>query len=59
MVSVEKLKEKGHLEKLGTDGSKIILIKPTRCTNFSDLFLEKKLYMFRIVILSITRSFSL
>jgi len=36
------------------------LIKnPTRCTNFSNLFLEIKLYMFRAVPLSIIRSFSL
>ena len=34
-------------------------IKPTRCTNFSNLFLEQKLYMFRTVPLSIIRSFSL
>ena len=40
MVSVEKLKERDHLEELGTEGSKILKIKPTRCTNFSNLFLE-------------------
>ena len=40
MISVGKLKERDHLEKLGTDGSKILIIKPTRCINFSNLFLE-------------------
>ena len=34
-------------------------MKPTRSINFSNLFLEKKLYMFRTVPLSIIRSFSL
>jgi hypothetical protein len=37
----------------------ILLIKPTRCTNFSNVILEMKLYMFRTVPLSINRSFSL
>ena len=37
----------------------ILIIKPTRCTNFSNLFSGIKLYMFRTVPLSIIRSFSL
>jgi len=37
----------------------ILIIKPNTCTNFSNLFLGTKLYMFRTVPLSITRSFSL
>jgi hypothetical protein len=36
-----------------------LTIKSTRCTNFSNLFLEMKLYMFRTVPLSIIRSSSL
>jgi len=36
-----------------------LIIKPTRCTNFSNLFLDMKLYMFRTVRLSIIRSSSL
>ena len=36
-----------------------LIIKPTRCTNFSNLFFGIKLYMFQTVPLSITRSFSL
>jgi len=36
-----------------------LIIKPTRCTNYSILFLEMKLYMFRTIPLSIIRSFSL
>ena len=36
---------------------KFLTIKPTRCTNFSNLFLEWKIYMFRTVPLSIIRSF--
>jgi hypothetical protein len=35
------------------------IIKPTRCNNFSNLFLEMKLYMFRTVPVSITRSSSM
>ena len=35
------------------------IIKPTRCTNFSIVFFEMKLYMFWTVPLSIIRSFSL
>jgi len=35
------------------------IIKPTRCTNFSNLFLGIKLYRFWTVPLSIIRSFSL
>ena len=39
---------------------KFFIIKPTRCTNFSNLFcFGVKLYMFRTVPLSIIRSFSL
>ena len=38
---------------------KNLIIKPTGCTNFSNLFLEIKLYMFRTDPLSIIRSFSL
>ena len=34
-------------------------MKPTRCTNFSNLFFGIKLYMFRTVPLSIIGSFSL
>jgi hypothetical protein len=37
---------------------KFYIIKPTRCTNFSNLFLEWN-YMFQTVPLSIIRSFSL
>jgi len=36
-----------------------LIIKPTRCINFSNLFLEWNFYMFRTVPLSIIRSFSL
>jgi hypothetical protein len=36
-----------------------LIIKPTRYTNFSNLFLEMKLYMFQTVPLSIIRSYSL
>jgi hypothetical protein len=39
--------------------TKFLKIKPTRCTNFSNLFLEMKLYMFRTVPPSIIRSYSL
>ena len=35
-----------------------LIIKPTRCTNFSNLFLEK-LHMFRTVPLPMIRSYSL
>ena len=38
---------------------KFLIIKPTRCTNFSNLFLEWKLQMFWTVPLSIFRSFLL
>jgi hypothetical protein len=38
---------------------KFLIIKPTRCANFSNLFFGRKLYMFRAVPLSIIRSFSL
>ena len=37
----------------------ILVIKPTGCNNFSNLFLEQNSYMFRTVPLSIIRSFSL
>jgi len=37
----------------------LLIIKPTRCTNFSNLFFGIKLYMFQTVPLSIIRSFSL
>ena len=37
----------------------IIIIKPTRCANFSNFILGMKLCMFRTVPLSIIRSFSL
>ena len=36
-----------------------LIIKPTRCTNFSKFYFGMKLYMFRTVPLSIIRSFSL
>jgi hypothetical protein len=36
-----------------------LIIKPTRCTTFSNFILEMKLYMFRTVPLSIIRSYSL
>ena len=39
--------------------SKVLTIKQTRCTNFSNLFFGIKLYMFRTVPPSIIRSFSL
>jgi len=38
---------------------KILIIKPNRCTNFSNLFFWINLYMFRTVPLSITKSFFL
>jgi len=38
---------------------KILVIKPTRCTDLSNLFFGIKLYMFQTVHLSIIRSFSL
>ena len=37
---------------------KFLIIKPTRCTNFSN-FLGQNLYMFRTVPLPIIRNFSL
>jgi hypothetical protein len=37
----------------------ILIIKPTRCTNFSYFILELKLYMFRTVPLPIIRRYSL
>ena len=37
----------------------VLIIKPTRCTNFSVLFFGIKLYKFRTIPLSIIRSFSL
>jgi len=37
----------------------VLIIKPTKCTNYSNLFFWMKLYMFRTVPLSIVRSFSL
>jgi len=37
----------------------VLIIKPNRCTNFSNLFFGIKLYMFRTVPQSIIRSFSL
>ena len=37
----------------------ILIVKPTRCTNFSYLLFGIKRYMFRTVPLSIMRSFSL
>ena len=41
-----------------TRTKKILIIKPTRCTNFS-MYFWKKLYMFETVPLSIIRSLSL
>ena len=38
--------------------SQILIIKPSRCTDFSNLFFGIKLYMFRTVPQSIIRSFS-
>ena len=38
---------------------KFLIIKPTRCTKFSNLFFGRKLYMFRTISLSVVRSFSL
>ena len=38
---------------------KFLIIKPSRCTNFSNLFFGRKLYMFQTVPLSIVRSVSL
>jgi len=38
---------------------KFHIIKPTRCTNFSKFIFGIKLYMFRTVLLSIIRNFSL
>jgi hypothetical protein len=37
----------------------ILIVKPTRCTDFLKFYFEMKLYMFRTVPLSIIRSFSL
>jgi len=37
----------------------VLIIKPTRCTNFSNLFFGIKLYMFWTIPLSIIRNFSL
>jgi len=37
----------------------ILIIKPNRCTNFSNLFFGIKLYMFRTVPLCIIKSYSL
>jgi hypothetical protein len=36
-----------------------LIIEPTRCTDFSNLFWKWKIYMFRTVCLSIIRSYSL
>jgi hypothetical protein len=36
-----------------------LIIKPTRCTNFSNFILEMELYMFQTVPLPIIRSYSL
>jgi hypothetical protein len=41
------------------DVSMVLIIKPTRCTIFSNLFFGMKLNMFQKVPLSIIRSFSL
>jgi len=38
---------------------KFLIIKPTRCTNFSEFIIGMKIYMFRTVPPSIIRSFSL
>ena len=38
---------------------KFLIIKPTRCTNFSKLYFGMKLYVFQTVPLSIIRSFLL
>jgi hypothetical protein len=38
---------------------RILIIKPTRCTNFSNLFLEMKLHKFQTVPVSIISSYSL
>jgi len=38
---------------------RLLTIKSTRCNNFSNLFLEQKLYMFRTVPLSTISSFSM
>jgi len=37
----------------------LLIIEPTRCTNFSNFYFGMKLYMFRTVSLSIIRSFFL
>ena len=42
-----------------TSNFKFLTINPTRCTNFSNFFLEWKLHVLRTVPLSIIRSFSL
>ena len=38
---------------------KFLIIKPSRCTNFSKCYFGMKLCMFRTALLSIIRSFSL
>jgi hypothetical protein len=40
-----------------SDIHNLLIIKPTRCTNFSNFVWEMKLYMFRTVPLSIIRSY--
>ena len=46
-----------HVMKTHDYQGSILMIKPTRCTNFSNLLFGIKLYMFRTVPLSIIRSF--
>jgi len=65
LVNFSAVKEKHIMKDSKTDTRfsgrtswKILIIEPTRCTNFSNLFLEK-IYMFRTGPLSIIRSFSL
>jgi len=47
-----------NIPSVGGSICKFLLIKPIRCTNYSNLFLEWN-YMFRTIPLSIIRSFSL
>jgi hypothetical protein len=47
------------IENVGVKLHTLLIIKPTRCTNFSKFIFGRKLYMFQTVPLSIIRSFSL
>jgi len=57
--TLSSVQQRGLLDYLLYSYSYILTIKPTRCTDFSNLFFGIKLYMFWTVPLPIIRSFSL